>query len=158
MPDDLRTLAECGIEAGATLHLAPPLCGFNVEAPHGGFQPRPLLEGRLREWLASDREQSSNVFVLWGLGGSGKSTLARYFAHAASRDEGGPAGDPLRLVFMVSAASIAQDYAGLLGERRPGPARRRCRVLALHAHEWLVRALGDHAASQLLSFSSTSRT
>jgi len=114
VPDGYRTLTECGIDPGAMLHLVPPLSGFHTEAPHGGFQPRPELEGRLREWLAA--ELPSSVFVLWGLGGSGKSTLARCFAHAASRDECGPAGDPLRLVFMLSVASIEQDYAGLLGE------------------------------------------
>jgi len=114
VPDGYRTLTECGIDPGAMLHLVPPLSGFHTEAPHGGFQPRPELEGRLREWLAA--ELPSSVFALWGLGGSGTSTLARCFAHAASRDECGPAGDPLRLVFMLSVASIEQDYAGLLGE------------------------------------------
>ena len=113
MPDGHGTLADCGIAAGATLHLAPPLTSFRAEAPHGGFQPRPQLEGRLRRWLAAERPTSA--FVLWGLGGSGKSTLARSLAHAASRDECGPAGEPLRLVFMLSADSIEQDYAGLLG-------------------------------------------
>ena len=135
--DGDRTLSDCGIAAGAMLHLVPPLSGFHVEAPHGGFQQRPGLEGRLREWLAAERP--SKAFVLWGLGGSGKSTLARSFAHAASCDECGPAGDPLRLVFMLSAASIEQDYAGLLGESRRATLSGRRRTRVSRACSWSCR-------------------
>ena len=109
---DGGTLAECGIEKEATLHLVP-MSVFNVEAPHGGFQPRLQLEARLLEWLQAERPIT---FVLWGLGGSGKTALASHFAHRARNDELGPACALLRLVFRLSAASMEQDYAGLLGE------------------------------------------
>jgi hypothetical protein len=110
---DGGTLAECGIEKEAKLHLVP-MSVFNVEAPHGGFQPRLQLEVRLLEWLQAERP--TRAFVLYGLGGSGKTTLASHFTHCARNDELGPACALLRLVFRLSAASMEQDYAGLLGE------------------------------------------
>ena len=68
--------------------------------------------------------------VLCGPGGTGKSTLAHKFAAGLVEREGG-GGSSVRLVFALSRGSMAQGYAGLLGEscmraERGGSAQRLC--------------------------------
>ena len=88
---------------------ATPMTSFNVKEA-GGYQARAEPEQRLEAWLAAD--SPCPTFVLWGLGGSGKSTLGRTFAaRLVERDSAAP----VRLVFLLSAASMEQDYLGLLG-------------------------------------------
>jgi hypothetical protein len=86
--------------------MARKVLTFNVQAAEPDeLQGRSKLEKVMQEWF----EGKGTKFVLWGPGGTGKSTLARNFA--AWQAEGGN-----RLVFVLSGGSMAQDYAGLLGE------------------------------------------
>ena len=80
-----------------------------------GLQGRSKLEKAMQEWFEGD-EQGTR-FVLWGPGGTGKSTLALKFA-AGQVEREGAAWSSVRLVFALSGGSMAQDYAGLLGESR----------------------------------------
>ena len=67
----------------------------------------------MQEWFEGQGQRTR--FELWGPGGTGKSTLARKFvAGRVEREAGG--GSSVRLVFALSRGSMAQDYAGLLGE------------------------------------------
>ena len=66
----------------------------------------------MEEWFAG--EGQGVKFVLWGPGGTGKSTLAVKFA--AGQAEGAGARPSVRLVFALSGGSMAEGYAGLLGE------------------------------------------
>ena len=67
----------------------------------------------MQEWFEGQGQRTR--FVLWGPGGTGKSTLARKFvAGRVEREAGG--GSSVRLVFALSRGSMAQGYAGLLGE------------------------------------------
>jgi hypothetical protein len=75
-----------------------------VKAPRRGYQARTHYEQRLQAWLAGG---TSRAFALWGLGGSGQTTLARKFAAT-------DAALPLRLVFLLSASTMDQDYLKLL--------------------------------------------
>ena len=73
----------------------------------------------MEEWFAGEG-QGVSKFVLWGPGGTGKSTLAVKFA--AGQAEGAKfslragAWPSVRLVFALSGGSMAEGYAGLLGE------------------------------------------
>ena len=86
---------------------AGTVLAFNVAAvPADGLQGRKKLERALQAWL----DGAGRRFVLFGPGGTGKSTLALKFA--AAQVERGYCGG-LRLVFVLSASSMAPDYAGL---------------------------------------------
>ena len=85
---------------------------FNVPAAAEGLQGRSKLEKAMEEWFAG--EGLGVKFVLWGPGGTGKSTLAVKFA--AGQAEGAGAWTSVRLVFALSGGSMAEGYAGLLGE------------------------------------------
>ena len=94
---------------------AGTVLAFNVAAaPVEGLQVRKKLERALHEWFEGE---GCRRFVLFGPGGTGKSTLAVKFA--ASQVEWGGSG--LRLVFVLSASSMEQDYTGLLGQSVPPP-------------------------------------
>jgi len=80
---------------------------FAFTKPKNGFQGRAHLEQRLHDWLQATG--SSPAFVLFGLGRSGKSTLARQFADSRNNDI-----VALRLVFILSAATMDQGYVALL--------------------------------------------
>ena len=84
---------------------------FNVQVEAEGLQGRSKLEKAMQEWFGGEGQRLK--FVLWGPGGTGKSTLARKFAAAQVE---GAACSSVRLVFALSGASMAQGYAGLLGE------------------------------------------
>ena len=86
---------------------AGTVLAFNVAAvPADGLQGRKKLERALQAWF----DGAGRRFVLFGPGGTGKSTLALKFA--AAQVERGYCGG-LRLVFVLSASSMAPDYAGL---------------------------------------------
>ena len=86
---------------------------FNIQVEAEGLQGRSKLEKALQEWLEGGGQRAR--FVLWGPGGTGKSTLALKFA-AGQVEREGAAWPSVRLVFALSGGSMAQDYAGLLGE------------------------------------------
>ena len=86
---------------------------FNVQVEADGLQGRSKLEKAMQEWFGGQGQRSK--FVLWGPGGTGKSTLALKFA-AAQVEREGAAWSSVRLVFALSGGSMAQGYAGLLGE------------------------------------------
>ena len=86
---------------------------FNVPVAAEGLQGRSKLEKAMEEWFAGEG-QGVSKFVLWGPGGTGKSTLAVKFA--AGQAEGAGAWPSVRLVFALSGGSMAEGYAGLLGE------------------------------------------
>jgi SpoVK/Ycf46/Vps4 family AAA+-type ATPase len=86
---------------------------FNVQVEADGLQGRSKLEKAMREWFEGEGQRTR--FVLWGPGGTGKSTLALKFA-AGQVERKGAAWSSVRLVFALSVASMAQGYAGLLGE------------------------------------------
>ena len=86
---------------------------FNVQVQAEGLQGRSKLEKAMQEWFGGEGQRSK--FVLWGPGGTGKSTLALKFA-AAQVEREGAAWSSVRLVFALSGGSMAQGYAGLLGE------------------------------------------
>ena len=89
------------------------MLAFNVvAAPVEGLQVRKKLERALHEWFEGE---GCRRFVLFGPGGTGKSTLALKFA-AAQVEREGAAWSSVRLVFALSGGSMAQGYAGLLGE------------------------------------------
>ena len=88
---------------------------FNVQVEADGLQGRSKLEKAMQEWFEGGEQRSR--FVLWGPGGTGKSTLALKFAAGQVEREGG-GWSSARLVFALSGGSMAQDYAGLLGESR----------------------------------------
>jgi SpoVK/Ycf46/Vps4 family AAA+-type ATPase len=87
---------------------------FNVPAAAEGLQGRSKLEKAMEEWFAGEGQGVTQKFVLWGPGGTGKSTLAVKFA--AGQAEGAGAWPSVRLVFALSGGSMAEGYAGLLGE------------------------------------------
>ena len=87
---------------------------FNVPAAAEGLQGRSKLEKAMEEWFAAEGQGVNMKFVLWGPGGTGKSTLAVKFA--AGQAEGAGAWPSVRLVFALSGGSMAEGYAGLLGE------------------------------------------
>ena len=101
---------------------------FNVQVEADGLQGRSKLEKAMQEWFEGEGERTR--FVLQGPGGTGKSTLAHKFAAGlVEREAGG--GSSVRLVFVLSRGSMAQGYAGLLGEscmraERGGSAQRLC--------------------------------
>ena len=101
---------------------------FNVRAEAEGLQGRSKLEKAMQEWFEGEGQRTR--FVLCGPGGTGKSTLAHKFAAGLVEREGG-GGSSVRLVFSLSRGSMAQGYAGLLGEscmraERGGSAQRLC--------------------------------
>ena len=100
-----KTRARAAMAARAGTVMAFKVVAMPVE----GLQVRKKLERALHEWLQGER---CPRFVLFGPGGAGKSTLAVKFA--ASQVEWGGSG--LRLVFVLSASSMEQDYTGLLGQ------------------------------------------
>ena len=85
---------------------------FNVQAEAKGLQGRSKLEKAMQEWFEVEGQRTK--FVLWGPGGTGKSTLALKFAAGLVEED--EAWSSVRLVFALSGGSMAQDYAGLLGE------------------------------------------
>ena len=88
---------------------------FNIQVEAEGLQGRSKLEKAMQEWFEGGGQRTR--FVLWGPGGTGKSTLALKFA-AGQVEREGDAWSSARLVFALSGGSMAQDYAGLLGESR----------------------------------------
>ena len=100
---------------------------FNIQVEAEGLQGRSKLEKAMQEWFEGGGQRTR--FVLWGPGGTGKSTLALKFAAGqVEREVGG--WSSVRLVFALSGCSMAQDYAGLLGESRiaGGGERRGCAI------------------------------
>ena len=86
---------------------------FNVQVEADGLQGRSKLEKAMQAWFEGEEQRTR--FVLWGPGGTGKSTLALKFAAAHVEREGAVCSS-VRLVFALSGGSMAQGYAGLLGE------------------------------------------
>ena len=83
---------------------------FNVHVEAEGLQGRSKLEKTMQEWFEG---RGREPFLCCG--GTGKSTLGLKFAVEQVEQEGA-ACSSVRLVFALSAGSMAQDYAGLLGE------------------------------------------
>ena len=98
---------------------------FNIQVEAEGLQGRSKLEKALQEWLEGGGQRAR--FVLWGPGGTGKSTLALKFA-AGQVEREGDAWSSARLVFALSGGSMAQGYAGLLGESCMRGERRGCAI------------------------------
>ena len=96
---------------------------FNVRVEAEGLQGRSKLEKAMQEWFDGGAKRSR--FVLWGPGGTGKSTLALKFA-AGQVDREGVGWSSVRLVFALSWGSMAQGYAGLLGESCGHAGRGQC--------------------------------
>ena len=94
---------------------------FNVQVEAEGLQGRSKLEKAMQEWLGGEGQRLK--FVLWGPGGTGKSTLALQFAAAQVEGAG---WSSVRLVFALSRGSMAQGYAGLLGESCVHAGRGQC--------------------------------
>ena len=114
---------------------------FNVPVAAEGLQGRSKLEKAMGEWFAG--EGQGGKFVLWGPGGTGKTTLGLKFA--AGQAEGAGARSSVGLVFALCGGSMAEGYAGLLGEScmaACGRARRGCRAT------WLTDKMGRQTAGQ----------